>query len=110
MQPRKVSQATANLRTVNDTVGLFLAGECVLEPDVKISRMAMNETFEKWCDEEGYRYKISKKKLFAALRELGVIDGGKSGTDRFWSGIRWRNEAEWIAAEQAAIGQDILGV
>lgn len=110
VQPRKVSQATANLRTVNDTVGLFLAGECVLEPDAKILRMAMNEQFEKWCEEEGYRNKISKKKLFTALRELGVTDGGKSGTNRFWSGIRWRNEAERIAAEQKAIGQDILGV
>ncbi|MFA4877496.1 MAG: phage/plasmid primase, P4 family [Methanoregula sp.] len=108
VQPRKVSQATANLRTVSDTVGLFLAGECVLEPGAKISRMAMNELFERWCAEEGYRQHISKKRLFGALRERGVIDGGKSGADRFWSGIRIKNETERTAAEQALSGQNTL--
>ncbi len=109
VQPKKVSQATANLRTVNDTVGLFLAMECVVEPGSRISRMAMNETFEKWCEEEGYRHHVSKKKLFTALRDMGVSDGGKSGTDRFWSGIRLKNEPERIAAEQALLGQNTLG-
>jgi P4 family phage/plasmid primase-like protien len=109
VQPRKVSQATANLRTVNDTVGLFIASECALEPGSRISRMAMNEVFEKWCGEEGYRQPISKKKLFAALREMGVMDGGKSGMDRFWSGIRLKNEQERIAAELALLGQNTLG-
>jgi len=108
VQPRKVSQATANLRTVSDTVGLFLATECTLDPGCKVSRMTMNEMFEKWCGEEGYRQNISKKKLFSSLRELGVIDGGKSGIERYWSGIRMKNEAERIAAEQAVIGQSTL--
>ena len=31
VRPKKVAQATANLLTVSDTVGLFLAGECVFE-------------------------------------------------------------------------------
>ncbi len=31
VQPRKVSVATGNLRTVSDTVGLFLATECIVE-------------------------------------------------------------------------------
>ncbi len=106
--PHRVSQATANLRTASDTVGLFLATECTLDPGCKMSRMTMNELFEKWCGEEGYRQNISKKKLFSSLRELGVIDGGKSGIERYWSGIRMKNEAERIAAEQAVIGQSTL--
>ena len=93
---------------MSDTVGLFLATECALETGCKVSRMALNEMFEKWCEEEGYRQKISKKKLCTALRELGVIDGGKSGVERFWSGIRMKNETERIAAEQAVIGQSTL--
>jgi len=54
-----VSVATGNLRTVSDTVGLFLATECAFEPDVMISRMAFKEMFEKWCEEEGVKQKIS---------------------------------------------------
>jgi putative DNA primase/helicase len=110
VQPRKVSVATGNLRTVSDTVGLFLATECVVKAGSRISRMAMNEVFEKWCEEEGYKQRISKKKLFEALREMGVTDGGKSGIDRYWSGLRFKNEQERIAAEQAVSGQVTLGV
>ncbi len=110
VQPRKVSVATGNLRTVSDTVGLFLVTECVIEAGSRISRIAMNEVFEKWCEEEGYKQHISKKKLFGALREMGVIDGGKSGLDRYWSGLRFKNEQERIAAEQAVSGQVTLGV
>jgi len=104
-QPRKVLQATANLRTVSDTVGLFLATECSFEAGVKMSRLAIKETFEKWCEEEGVRRRISSTKLWVALREHGVVDGGKSGYDRFWSGIRMKNEEERIAAENQRLGQ-----
>jgi len=55
----------ANLRTVDDPVGLFIATECAFEKDAKITRIAMYEMFDKWCVEEGYRYKISRKKHFA---------------------------------------------
>ncbi|MDD1703821.1 MAG: hypothetical protein LUP97_01115 [Methanoregula sp.] len=63
---------------------------------------------DKWCVEEGYHYKISRKKLFATLREHGVTDGEKTGMDHVWSGIRWIDVAERMAAEQAAIGQGTL--
>ncbi len=109
VQPRKVSVATGNLRTVSDTVGLFLVTECVVEAGSRISRIAMNEVFERWCEEEGYKQHISKKRLFAALRDIGVTDGGKSGIDRYWSGLRFKNEQERIAAEQAVSGQVTLG-
>ncbi len=108
VQPRKVSQATANLRTVSDTVGLFLATECAFEVGAKIPRLTLKETFEKWCEEEGVRHRISSTKLWNALRERGVIDGGKSGYDRIWSGVRWKNEEERIVADNQRIGQTSL--
>jgi putative DNA primase/helicase len=108
VQPKKVSQATANLRTVSDTVGLFLATECEFQKDAKMSRLALKETFEKWCVEEGVRHRISSTKLWNALRERGVVDGGKSGFDRFWSGIRLKYEEERIAAENQRLGQASL--
>ena len=108
VQPRKVSQATANLRTVSDTVGLFLATECAFEVGGRIPRLTLKETFEKWCAEEGVRNRISSTKLWNALRERGVVDGGKSGYDRIWSGVRLKNEEERIAAENKRMGQASL--
>jgi len=105
VQPRRVSQATANLRTASDVVGLFLATECSFEVGVKLSRLAIKEMFEKWCEEEGVRRRISSTKLWVALREHGVVDGGKYRYDRFWSGIRMKNEEERIAAENQRLGQ-----
>ena len=71
--------------------------------------MAMNEVFERWCEEEGVRQHISKKRLFAALRDMGVTDGGKTGLDRYWSGLRFRNEQERFAAERGLSGQGTPG-
>ena len=106
--PRRVSQATANLRTVSDTVGLFLSSEFVLDPTAKISRIAFKELFEKWCEEEGVRHKISMRKVAMELKERGVTDGGRTMTDRFWSGIRWMTEVERIAYDQSGTIQSVL--
>jgi len=108
VQPRKVSQATANLRTVSDTVGLFLAGECAFEAGAMLSRSAFREMFEKWCSEEGIRRIPSGKKVAEALRERGVEDGGKSNGERFWSGIRWKNDFERTEFEKRGGIQDVL--
>jgi phage/plasmid-associated DNA primase len=108
VQPRKVLVATGNLRTVSDTVGLFLATECFFEPGARIIRSALKEMFERWCGEEGVRHRISAHKFATALRDRGVTDGGKVGYDRFWSGIRPKNENERIAAEKSGGFQDVL--
>jgi P4 family phage/plasmid primase-like protien len=110
VQPRKVLQATANLRTVSDTVGLFLAGECAFEAGAMLSRSAFREMFEKWCSEEGIRRVPSGKKVAEALRERGVVDGGRTTSDRFWSGIRWKTIAERDATDRRKSGQDVLDV
>ncbi len=108
VQPRKVSQATANLRTVSDTVGLFLATECEIDSQGRMTRSALKEMFEKWSAEEGIRNRVTSNKFATALKERGVTDGGKVGYDRFWSGIRPKNENERIAAEKAGGFQDVL--
>jgi putative DNA primase/helicase len=95
--PRRVSQATANLRTVSDTVGLFLATECTFEAEAALSRSAFREMFEKWCEEEGIRRVPSGKKVADALRDHNVKDGVKIHGERFWSGVRWKNADERIA-------------
>jgi len=94
VQPKKVSQATTNLRTVSDTVGSFLATECAFEPNVKMSGSALRETLMKWCEEEGINRVPTARKLATALQERDVADGGKTMSDRFWSGIRLKTDAE----------------
>jgi P4 family phage/plasmid primase-like protien len=108
VQPRKVLQATANLRTVSDTVGLFLATECVLELEARMTRTAFKEMFAKWCEEEGIRHIPSGRRIALALKERGVHEGGRSGNDRFWSGIRWKNHEERIESERTGGYQDVL--
>jgi len=110
VQPRKVLQATANLRTVSDTVGLFLATECAFEMGASLSRSAFREMFEKWCAEEGIRRVPSGKRVADALRERGVVDGGRTNAERFWSGIRWKTIAERVESERTREYQEVLPV
>jgi putative DNA primase/helicase len=108
VQPRKVSQATANLRTVSDTVGLFLATECSLEVGAKIPRTTFREILDKWFDEEGIKYPPHSRKVANILKEHGVMDGGRSNGERYWAGIRWKNANEREVLEQAGSFQDVL--
>ena len=108
VQPRKVSQATANLRTVSDTVGLFLATECAFEAGAKIPRTTFREILGKWFDEEGIKYPPHSRKVANILKEHGVTDGGRSNGERYWAGIRWKNANERAILEQAGSFQDVL--
>jgi P4 family phage/plasmid primase-like protien len=108
VQPRKVSVATGNLRTVSDTVGLFLLSECVFEPGGWLSRSAFREMFEKWCAEEGIHRAPTGRRISMALRERGVSEGTRIGNDRTWAGIRWKNQDERSASERSGSYQDVL--
>jgi len=66
--PKKVSQETANLRTVSDTVEMYLVTECTFEEGAKISRTAFREMLEKWCEEEGIRYPPPARKVAIILK------------------------------------------
>jgi P4 family phage/plasmid primase-like protien len=108
MQPGKVLQATTNLRTVSDVVGLFLTTECSFEVGAALSRSAFREMFEKWCEEEGIRRIPSGKKVGEMLRERGVMDGGRTNSDRFWSGVRWKTIVERDNYERGRGFQELL--
>jgi hypothetical protein len=110
VQPRKVLQATINLRTVSDVVGLFLAKESTFEAGAKISRTAFREMLEKWCEEEGIRYPPPARKVVVILKENGGTYGGRSNGDRFWSGIRLKTGAERDDFEKAQSVQRSLVV
>jgi len=103
VQPRKVSVATGNLRTVSDMVGLFLATACFFDPEARMIRSALTEMFERWCA-EGMVRQMSSRKLCMALRKQGVVDGRNGNVDRIWSGIRPKNENARIGFEQRRSG------
>lgn len=109
-KPGRVSVATGTYRTISDTIAYFLATECTLDPDGMISRLALREHFEKWCEEEGIRRPISARKFAVALKSHGIRNGTKYAGERFWTGIRWKNEHEQELAEQTQDFQhSILG-
>lgn len=109
-KPGQVSVATGTYRTISDTIAFFLATECTLDPDGMISRLALREHFEKWCEEEGIRHPISARKFAFALKSQGIRNGTKYAGERFWTGIRWKNEREQELAEQTQdFQQSILG-
>jgi len=108
VQPRKVSVATGNLRTVSDTVGLFLLSECVFEPGGWLSRSAFREMFEKWCSEEGIHRGPTGRRISIALRERGVSEGLRIGNDRTLAGIRWKNQDERASSERSGTYQVVL--
>ncbi|MDP2797629.1 MAG: phage/plasmid primase, P4 family [Methanoregula sp.] len=108
VQPRKVLQATVNLRTVSDTVGLFLKTECTFEMGAWLSRSAFREMFEKWCAEEGIHRAPTGRRISMSLKERGVLEGGRSGNERRWLGIRWKNVDERAEFERTGTYQDVL--
>jgi putative DNA primase/helicase len=108
IKPGKVSVATGNYRTLSDTIGYFLATECTLELGCMLSRLAFRERFEKWCEEEGIRQRISARRVASVLKSHGIKSGGKSGAERFWDGIRWKTESEREAIEQKGSIQECL--
>ncbi len=75
---------------------------------MKISQTALWETFEKWCEEEGINRVPSARNLATALQERGVVDGGKTMSDWFWSGIRLKTDAERDDFEKAQSAQRSL--
>lgn len=109
-RPRNVSLATSQLRTESDIVIRFIAGECTLDPGARISRLELKEMFERWCREEGIRYPVSMNRFAATLKDKGVTDAGKSGSTRFWAGIRVKFEDERILAERQQDAQERLFV
>jgi biotin carboxylase len=56
-----------------------VATKCSFEPNVKISRMAFKEMFEKGCEEESMRQKIS-------MRRVAITRGLPTMQDRRLSG------------------------
>ena len=67
----------------------FFQDECELGPEKRVTRTALFEAWERWCDSEG-ESAGSKKSFTSTMIEKGVVKGfgeKRIGNDRGWEGI-----------------------
>ena len=84
-----VEQATAAYRSETDVVERFFEDACKFGPEKRVTRTALFEAWERWCDAEGED--AGKQTGFTrTMRERGVVKGfreGKVEKVRGWHGI-----------------------
>jgi len=85
--PGEVKRATEGYREEMDTVGNFIKDCCVVSPTAVVGSKEFNETYCKWCEENGER-PLSQKKVGTQLRERGFTKDRNSKTGRIeWYGL-----------------------
>ena len=76
----------AKYRTESDLLGEFLADVMQADANAKINQNTAYEAWTNWCKLNGFR--LSTKKSFTQrLAERGFPDG-KSGSNRFYVGLK----------------------
>jgi putative DNA primase/helicase len=84
-----VDAATAEYRSETDVIERFFQDECEFGPDKRVTRTALFEAWESWCDAEGENPGV-RKDFVGVLRERGVVKGfgeKRVGNERGWGGI-----------------------
>jgi putative DNA primase/helicase len=94
--PGVVTEAGADYRKENDLLGEFLRLNVRFEPDAKITRKELRETYTAWCSENGAD-PYGAKRFSSRLRERGVREAGVRQAGRVlngWRGIRLLTDGE----------------
>jgi putative DNA primase/helicase len=98
--PPAVVAATAQYRVDMDAIGDFIAERCFLEPDARVSRAELRNSYEAWCMEVGEKFPLGAKAFAEALRERELVEvpslrvPGRKTPVRGWQGIRLRTPAD----------------
>jgi putative DNA primase/helicase len=74
-------------RSESDLLGEFLADQTTTDPTGKASQSLVYSSYRGWCDDCGVR-PLSKKTFTQRLAERGFPEG-KSGKNRFYTGLVW---------------------
>jgi putative DNA primase/helicase len=84
-----VESATAEYRAETDVIERFFEDECEFGPEKRVTRSALFEAWERWCDAEGED--AGKQTGFTrTMKERGVVKGfreGKVEKVRGWHGV-----------------------
>jgi putative DNA primase/helicase len=85
--PSEVKKATESYRDEMDILGDFIKNCCVVAPTAVVGSKEFNETYGKWCEENGER-PLSQKKVGTQLRERGFTKDRNCKTGRIeWYGL-----------------------
>jgi P4 family phage/plasmid primase-like protien len=85
LSPR-IRQENATYRKDSDLIGEFLDDVLEVDPTAKINQQTAYEAWQEWCRGNGFRI-TSKKSFTQRLAERGYPEG-KSGSARFYVGLK----------------------
>lgn len=99
-EPKVVTDATLEYRQESDVLGEFLKAHAVFGAPERVSRQALREKYEAWCEEAGHR-PLGPKKVGQRLKEKGVrsctVREGTRVKDG-WAGMRLKSDYEMQCA------------
>jgi P4 family phage/plasmid primase-like protien len=88
--PPTVLDATARYRKDSDHVGQFIDAMLRFEPEGRITRVALRESYEQWCEEVGHQA-LGPRRLAERVRLAGAVEGSVrtiAGPRDGWHGVR----------------------
>ena len=86
LSPRMRSEL-GTYRSESDLLGEFLADQITPDPTGKVPQSLVYSSYRHWCEDCGVR-PLSKKTFTQRLAERGYPEG-KSGKNRFYTGLVW---------------------
>lgn len=98
--PDIVLAATDEYKKDQDLFGEFIEECCVVGDEINCTGKQLYETYERWCDESGYK-PVSKKSFVRAVRDRGFIQKLSRSNRYDWIGIGVK-----IADEDADVFSD----
>ncbi len=84
--PEAVKQTTEEYRSEMDPLADFIADKCVVVPHAQVSNPEIWEAYKTWCEENGERWPLGRKRFSQALMASG-FDQYPDGGERIWTGI-----------------------
>ena len=93
--PAAVTQATASYKAKSNPLADFVADECVLNESAHTKVADLRQAYGCWCAENGEKNVLNRNQFTAAIRELGLTPGSRSG-NRVWLGLALRSNAAAI--------------
>jgi putative DNA primase/helicase len=85
--PQRVKDTTREYREEMDPMGDFLEDCCVRDPLGRVANAAIWQTYQDWSRKNRDRPAMGRKQFSQQLEKRG-FDEHKSGSRRFWSGLK----------------------
>ena len=86
--PARVTDATAEYRETEDTIGQFISEQCVVHESAKVKASELYKRYESWCEQNGH-----KPEWGNIFRQRIVVKFPKKNTNKgvFYLGVGIRN-------------------